>query len=176
MLVYRHRTAGTLSVSSLSVSHSISPLPTVLGGLQSSRDGLVCLPAAATSGRVVLNLPARPTDKPQWWIRGVTIQSPAYLLQSRGRFMWWLCLCAWAGFVCVLWQGGWFTHWVGGCVRWVGVLRSCDWKGKLLVGVENRRAEIEEDTEGQSWGRTDGGDGAQRLKKDSMRFKTVKWV
>lgn len=153
MLVYRHRTAGTLSVSSLSVSHSISPLPTVLGGLQSSRDGLVCLPAAATSGRVVLNLPARPTDKPQWWIRGVTIQSPAYLLQSRGRFMWWLCLCAWAGFVCVLWQGGWFTHWVGGCVRWVGVLRSCDWKGKLLVGVENRRAEIEEDTEGQSWGR-----------------------
>lgn len=143
------------------------PLPmwcSALGGLQSSRDGMISLPAASTSGCVVLNLPARPTDKPRWWIRGVTIQSPAYLLQCSRRFMWWLCICVWAGFVfvCVPWQGGWFTHWVGGCVRWVGVLRSCDWKGKLLVGVEKRTAEIEGDIGGQGWERQMEGDGAQR--------------
>ena len=158
MLVYRHRTAGTLSVS-----HSISPPPhVVLGGLQSSRDGFVCLPAASTSGRVVSNLPARPTDKPQWWIRGVTIQSPAYLLQSRGRFMWWLCLCAWAGSVCVLWQGGWFTHWVGGCVRWVGVSEELWLEREIISGSREPKSRDGGRYRGTELRETDGGDGAQR--------------
>lgn len=84
---------------------STSPTPvccSAQGGLQSCRNRMISLPASSTSGHVVLNLPARPTDKPQWWIRGVTIETSAYLLQRSGRFMWGLCICVRASFrVCV---------------------------------------------------------------------------
>lgn len=108
-----------------------------LGGFQRSSDGTSSLPAASTSGCPALNLPAWPTDKPQWWIRGVTIQNPAYLLKHSGCFMWRLyTVRVQAGFVCVCvpWQAARFTHWVGGCVRWVGVLEELWLEREIISG------------------------------------------
>lgn len=144
-----------------------------LGGLQSSRDGMISLPAASTSGCVVLNLPARPTDKPQWWIRGVTIQSPAYLLQCSGRFMWWLCICVWAGFVfvCVPWQGGWFTHWVGGCVRWVGVFEELWLEREIISGSRKPNSRDRGRYGGTKLRETDGGRWSPEIKKTAWDLK-----
>lgn len=64
-----------------------------LEGLQNRWDSRVSLPAYFTSGCIVLNLPARWTDEARWWIRGVTIHSPAYLLQHGSCFMWSLYMC-----------------------------------------------------------------------------------
>lgn len=149
-----------------------------LSGLQSSRDRRISFSASSTSGRIVLNLPARKADKPQWWIRGVTVESPAYLLQHSGYLMWCLYVRAMFGsvyiHVCVPLQGGWFTHWVGGCVRWVGVLKNCDCKRKLSVGVEKVRMD---DTilYVETMLRDTDGCGDQET-NDSTRHETQKYV
>lgn len=123
-----------------SVSHFFCMCPSSCGalrGLQSSRKQMIPPLAASTSGCVVLNLPARPTDKPQWWIRGVSLQSLSYLLQ-RSSFS-----CGDSVYVCVSWffvsvllcrEDGVWGEWAFG-----GALTA---RGKLLVGVENWTAEV----------------------------------
>ena len=108
---------------------------------EQQREGWFSLPASSTSGCVVLNLPARPTDKPQWWIRGVTIQSSAYLLQHSGCFMWRPCICVWAvsffSFyvcVCVCSLAVKMVHTLG---RWVCEVSGCFeelWLERGIIG------------------------------------------
>lgn len=87
-----------------------------------SSDGMSSLPAASTSGCPVLNLPAWPTDKPQWWIQGVIIQSLAYLLKHSGCFMWWLYTCVSWFCLCVCSLAGSMVHTLG---WWVCEVSGC---------------------------------------------------
>lgn len=165
-----YRTAGTLPLSIYSISHSFSMPPllpmrcSALGGLQSSWDGMISL---STSGCVVLNLPARPADKPQWWIRGVTIQSLAYLLQCSSLFMWSLCICVqvvWCACVFLGREDGSHIGSVGVWGEWVFFEEL--WLEREIISGSRKPNSRDRGRSrvGQSWERQMEGERAQRLK------------